>query len=186
VIKFSESIANCETLEELTKVESMINLEKTRSLKYQEFLSEAVEKFNSLNSLVAKQKTHIKELTKMEEDMKEADEDRRMELEEKKSQIEEQIHEGTINVQESAINSAVNESEYAETVSATVKARRTTWKWEVKDIKAAFKKMPSWVKMEIDEEKLKDYLKACKEQGQLEDKEEFEFAGIRFFKQKLF
>jgi len=47
-ILFAKQIADCETSQQLTAIESKINLEKTRKEKYQEFLPEAATRFTAL------------------------------------------------------------------------------------------------------------------------------------------
>ena len=188
-LRFASDIANCETLASLTNVERIINLEKTRKDKYQEFIGDAAEKFSELNALLATQKVRVKELEKIREEERIAaakeDDEALMKLQEKKEAVQESIEEAKIVVQETAINQALEEPiEVAETIFPAVKARRSAWTWEVKDIRETAKKMPEWTEIKPIDEKIDEYLKAKKAEGI--SGEEFTVAGIRFFLKKTY
>lgn len=184
VIHFSEQIANCKSALELTSIEKLINLEKTYKLKYQEFLPEAIERFNGLNSLIKDQKSKTKEWLKISTaEQKTTDQEELLELQQKKEEIETAIDENKISVQEQAINHTTKaEIPVAQEVLPDLKPRRTTWEWEVKDIKETQKKMPGWVELLVNDTKVDEYLKAKKQEGIAG--EEFTFAGIRFYLKK--
>lgn len=185
LIKFSSQIASCSTSKELVSVERMINLEKTRKDNYEEFFDLAVSKFSELNSQLAVQKEKIKELERLEElEKKEKDETLILEIKEKKDEIKDIIDESKISIQEKAIDTSLNVVDLAEEVFAEVKPRRSVWVWEAKNLKETLKKMPDWVELTTNDEKINDYLKAKKSEGI--HGEDFEFAGIRFYLKKTY
>lgn len=188
-IKFASDIARCTSAADLTSVERLINLEKTRKDKYEEFYDEAVEKYNELNSLLATQKIQIKELEKIKEEEEKAETDEELlEIQDKKEAIIDKIEEAKIIVQETAINQTENDIEEVEVILPNVKARRSVFTWEVVDKKELIKKKPEWteiiVKEELVDEYLKAYLKEKKESKQAV--EEFTFAGIKFYLKKTY
>ncbi|HJY21384.1 MAG TPA: hypothetical protein VJ279_00785, partial [Hanamia sp.] len=145
-LRFASDIANCSTLQELTNVERVINLEKTRKEKYQEFIDDASERFTELNALLATQKIQVKKLEQLREEERLAaaneDDEALIKLQEQKEEVQERIEEAKIIVQETAINQSLEESpvEVAETIFPTIKARRSVWEWEVTDIRETAKK----------------------------------------------
>ena len=189
-LRFASDIANCTTLASLTNVERIINLEKTRKDKYQEFIGDAAEKLSELNALLATQKIRVKELEKIREEERIAaankDDEALIKLQEQKEEVQERIEEAKIIVQETAINQSLEESpvEVAETIFPTIKARRSVWEWEVTDIRETAKKMPDWTEIKPIDSKIDEYLKAKKAEGITG--EEFTVAGIRFFLKKTY
>jgi len=185
VLNFAQKIAACQTNKELVDVERLINFEKNSAQsksKYQEFLPDAVEKLDSLSVAVKKQKDLVKQLTKLEAVINEES----IELVEKKEELQNRFEESKLTIQEAAINSSTNGGiEVAQEVLPQIKPRRSVWTYEVKDLSTTAKKMPSWVRMELNEGVVDEYLKAKKAEG-LDDKEEFEVAGVRFFIQKTY
>jgi len=67
---------------------------------------------------------------------------------------------------------------------AAPKPRRQVWTYESTDINETLKKMPNFVELTLNKEKVDEYLKAKKAEGI--DGEEFNVFGIRFFIQKSF
>jgi small-conductance mechanosensitive channel len=188
-INFSRQIAECTTSQRLTDIERLINLEKTRKDKYMEFADEAIEKYTELNVLLTAQKATVKQLEEIKRQEQEAkdkqDEEAMIKLQEQREAAETKIEEAKIVVQETAINQATTSYiPVAEEIIPTVKARRTTWTWEVKDIKETAKRMPDWTTITPIESKIDEFLKAKKAEGI--DGEEFIVAGIRFYVQKTF
>lgn len=190
LLSFSKKIAECTTSKQLTEIESLINLEKTRTQKYQEFVSLAKERYSTLASLLAKQKDKVKELENLERQKKalekanDGDEVSMLDLESKIDEQKSAIEETKIEIEEHAIDSAINvgsDVETAEEITPEVKARRTTWKWRVKDIKELQKKMPHLVKLVADEEKIDEWLKSKKTDGSLKDQESVIVNGIEFY-----
>lgn len=188
-VLFSSQISEATTMAQLTKIESIINLEKTRSAKYQEFLPDAVARYTELNGILKTQKAAVVELEKIAKAEQEAlagnDDQAVIDLAEKREAAEQILEENKIIVQETAINQSVaaGTATYTQTYH-TVKAKRSTWKWEVQDINLTQKKMPSFVKLVIDKDAVDAYLASKKAEGIKE--EEFSVFGIKFFLEKTY
>lgn len=133
-VTFAKQIADAKTTAELTRIESIINLEKGRKEKYQEFLPDAIEKFTALNANLKTQKEAVKELERLELEKQEAlssgNDEAALEIMERQEAVESKIEEQKINVQETAVNTTYKVIE-VESVLPTVKAKRSVWKWEV-------------------------------------------------------
>lgn len=191
-IEFAKRIADCKTSKELTALESKINLEKSRKERYEEFLPEAVVRFNELNSILAAQKKLVREIEQAEEDLKLAqqnnDEQSIIDLTNKIEEKQELVEEKQIEVQEAAINQSMQSSSISEatTIFPNIKAKRTTWAYEVVNQKEVMKKAPELVVFSVDDEKVKAVLKNLKDTKQLEDKEEYILNGIRYFSKQTF
>lgn len=187
-VNFARMIADSTTTEQLTKIESTINLEKTRKEKYQEFLPDAVNRYNQLNAILKTQKDSVREIEKIEEEKKKAEKEGNdallLELQQKQETAEQKVEETKIEVQETAIAQSMSAVVEPEVIIPTVKARRSVWKWALIDIKETAKKMPSFVQMQTVDEKIDEYLKARKAEGI--SGEEFTFAGIKFYLEKTF
>lgn len=191
IMTFSSRIAACETSKDLIDVERRINLESGAAqtkVKYAEFLPEYQAKLKGLATLIADQKEKVKAI----EDLlvKAADVDDEYEQEEIMEQIENMniaIDENKIKVQEDAVDSATSmEVVDAVTMFPNVGARRSTWHYEVEDIKALQKALPHLVKLVPDDEKIKELLKTKKTDGSLNGKEELVYFGIKFYQKKLY
>lgn len=190
-IQFAKDIAECTTSQQLTGVEKRINLEKTRKEKYMEFLEDATNRFNELNALLKTQKGTVRELEEIAEQKAQAEKDQNdqllLELQQRQEVAETKVEEAKIVVQETAINQSMNEeTEVAQEVLPEIKARRTTWKYEVVNEKEVMKKSPELVVFSLDEDKVKANLKLLKDSNQLEGKTELIVNGIRYFEQKTF
>lgn len=190
-LKFSTDIAACTTSESLGHIERLINLEKGRKEKYQEFLPDAVNRFNELNSLLAIQKVEIKKLDGIKKQQeiaaKAQDEEKMMELQKQKEESENRIEEAKIVVQETAVKQSLsNHVEYATEVLPEVKARRTTWQYEMVNEKEVMKKAPELLIVSLNDSKIKDVLKTLKDTNQLAGKQELILNGIRYYEQKSY
>jgi hypothetical protein len=190
-IKFSNDIARCQTFDSLSYVERMINLEKGRKEKYQEFLPNAVERFTELNSLLANQKIEVKKLEEIkrqeDEAKKQKDDEKLIELQKQREESENRIEEAKIVVQETAVKQSLDSHvEYADIVIPEVKARRTTWKFEMVNEKEVMKKAPELLIVSLNEDKAKEVLKTLKDTIQLVGKTELILNGIRYYEQKTF
>lgn len=193
-LKFSSDIAACKTSEQLSYVERMINLEKGRKDKYAEFLDEAVSRYNELNALLKVQKTTVRELEENARQQLEAiqkqDDAKLIELKEKQEQVQNKAEEAKIQVQEAAINQSMRgHTSYIPTateVMPDVRARRTTWGYEMVDKKEVMKKSPELLIVALDGDKVKAILKTLKDTNQLTGKTELVVNGIRYFEQKTF
>lgn len=190
-ITFAKQIAECTTSQQLTNIERTINLEKTRKDKYQEFLEEATNRYSELNSILANQKVIVKDLeenARLQAEAKNKNDDAELlRLQEQQQLQEAKVEENKTVVQETAINQALKEEvPVAQEVLPEIKARRTTWKYEVVNEKEVMKKAPELVVFAIDEEKVKANLKLLKDSNQLEGKTELTINGIRYYEQKTF
>jgi vacuolar-type H+-ATPase subunit I/STV1 len=191
VMAFSKQISECKTSQELISLERMINLEKGKSSKYQEFIGEAKERLESLTALIKQQKEIIKEsvalVEKLAKAVEENDDETIVALSDKKEELTSRIEENQILVQEQAINSTLNNQlETATEVFPIVKARRTVWSFEGLNLKETMKKAPHLLVISLDEKKVKESLQILKDSGQLEGKTEFVLNGIRYFESKSF
>lgn len=190
-VNFAKSIAECITSVQLTNIERNINLEKTRKDKYMEFYDDAVTRYSELNALLKTQKETVRQLEenarKQAEAKKANDDAALLKLQEEQAAQEAKIEEAKTIVQETAINQSMKaEVPVAQEILPEVKARRTTWKFEVVNEKEVMKKAPELVVFSIDEEKVKANLKLLKDSNQLDGKTELIINGIRYFEQKTF
>lgn len=187
-VNFAKIIADATTTVRLLEIEKLINLEKGRKEKYQEFLPDAVTRFNELNAILKNQKEAVRlqeQLKQQEEDAKNNNDDAAViSIQEKLENITSKIEENKVEVQETAIAQTMNEVIEPEILMPTVKARRSVWKYEVVDINETVKKMKDWTVIEPNTEKIEEYLKAKKAEGITG--EEFTVAGIRFYLEKTF
>lgn len=189
-IYYAKVIADCKTTTELTKIESIINLEKSRKEKYAEFLPQAIERYNELNAILKTQKGNINELERLELEKVQAelagDDEKIIEIEEKKEATAVKIEESKVVVQEKAIEqSFAAEIPTAKVVYPAVKAKRSVWKWKAIDLKETAKKMPSWTVITTVDSAIDEYLKAKKTEG-INSEEPFTVAGIEFYLEKTF
>lgn len=189
VISFAQRIVSCTTIKELTELERIINLEKGRKEKYMEFLSEAAGKFSQLNKNISEQKDIIRKKEEVDKQLEESkkigkDEDA-ISLMDVSESMNNEIDKKKIEIQESAVNMQMEETPVlAPTIFPKVSVKRTTWEWEVLDIKETLKKFPQFVDIVPNKEKINEYLKAKKAEGI--NANEFSFAGIRFYKKEVF
>lgn len=188
-VNFAKIIADADSTPRLLEIERLINLEKGRKEKYQEFLPEAVERFTQLNVILKNQKDAVKlreELKQKELDaIKTQNDAALLEIQIKQEAVESKIEENKVEVQETAIaQSMPPEIIVPEVILPTVKARRSVWKYKVLDIKETARKIPDWVQMQLNDNKVDDYLKAKKAEGITG--ESFTVAGIEFYLEKTF
>lgn len=193
ILAFSQKIASATTSEQLIGIERFINLEKANKAKYGEFLEEAVAQYTQLlNEPLKAQKENIRQLedvaAKKAEAEAKGDDSTFLELHEKEAQLETKIEEAKMVTQENAIASATAPtlSSYTTVSSPAVKPDRQSWKFEVKDINVAYKKMPQWVELIPNNEVIKSYLNGKKVEGIPNGTKEFEVAGIRFYLEEKF
>lgn len=190
ILQQSRNIAAATTHEQLVNIEKLIGSNKGNKNRYQEFLPELVERCNELTPIIKQQKEHIKELQRIElEKMKaekQQDDRKLLELQEQQEVIQHSIDEKKIQVQEEAIHQATRPDEVQTVLpqQQAIRYRRQAWKWEVKDIKLLAKKAPHLVILMPDEEKIDELLKTKRADGSLDDKEELEVMGIRFYLEK--
>jgi hypothetical protein len=190
-VLFAKKIAECTTTQQLTEIERLINLEKSRKEKYMEFLDEAVIRFTELNTLLKDQKETVRKLEEIkrqeEEAIKEQDDEKILQLQQQKEEAEAKIEENKVVVQETAINQSMNtDIPVAKEVFPTISARRTTWKYEMVSEKEVMKKAPELLVVSLDDDKVKQTLKTLKDTKQLEGKTELVLNGIRYFEVKTY
>lgn len=184
-IQQSQAIAAATTPQEIVRIEKLIGSHKGNSSRYQEFLPMLQSKAANLDDLIKDQKVAIKKLEalKTAEKAAEATGDDQAVLDSREAQEElaAKIHENREVVQEKAIGMATQ----AEVVEPEIiipiipKARRSTWKWELIDIKAAQK--AGLTKTVIDEDQVNEILKKKRE-----NEEEVTENGVRYFIERRF
>lgn len=194
-IKFANDIANCKTSEEITNIERLINLEKSRD-KYEELKGEAAEAFTLLNEDVRTQKLLVKEMEALVAKQKLADEsgddETYLAIAEKLETKETEIAQARIEIQESVLNTEPTFAPHEE-VYNTVKASRTTWKAVVVNEQDAYKKNPELFELLLIADKIKEKIAALKSDGKLSNlpyNENGEISyvenGIKYFESKKY
>lgn len=187
----SQAIAGAKTLGELTAIEKIIGSHKANKARYAEFLPDLVGKAENLIPLIKQQKDNIRKLEAVKEAEAKAaesgDDQAVLDAMEAKESLQNKFDEVNIKAQEQAVGMATR----VETVvvpevvlPAAPKPRRQVWTYESTDINETLKKMPNFVELSLNKEKVDEYLKAKKAEGI--EGEEFTVFGIRFFIQKSF
>ena len=187
----SQAIAGAKTLGELTAIEKIIGSHKANKARYAEFLPDLVGKSENLTPLIKQQKDNIRKLEAVKEAEAKAaesgDDQAVLDAMEAKESLQNKFDEVNIKAQEQAVGMATR----VETVvvpevvlPAAPRPRRQVWVFESVDINETLKKMPNFVELSLNKEKVDEYLKAKKAEGI--DGEEFTVFGIRFFIQKSF
>jgi hypothetical protein len=193
LLHYTQLIAEAKTSAQIVDIEKKLHLEKTRKDKYGEFLSLAIERYDTLAGLIKEQKVKVKALEvltgKLEKAKQDGDADAMLDLEQKIDDVKEAVAEGNINLQEYAINEATKVDDdiiNAEEILPAVKTRRTTIKSEAIDIKTLFKKLPHLVNLVLNDEEVKKFVKTKVAEGALNDVDEINVFGLRIYKEKLF
>jgi hypothetical protein len=187
----SQAIAGAKTLDELVAVEKIIGSHKANKARYAEFLPDLVGKAENLTPLIKQQKDNIRKLEAVKEAEAKAtesgDDQAVLDAREAQESIQNKFDEVNIKAQEQAVGMATR----VETVvvpevvlPAAPRPRRSVWTYESTDINETLKKMPNFVELSLNKEKVDEYLKAKKAEGI--EGEEFTVFGIRFFIQKSF
>lgn len=187
----SQAIAGAKTLGELTAIEKIIGSHKANKARYAEFLPDLVGKAENLTPLIKQQKDNIRKLEAVKEAEAKAaesgDDQAVLNAREAQESLQNKFDEVNIKAQEQAVGMATR----VETVvvpevvlPAAPKPRRQVWTYESVDINETLKKMPNFVELTLNKEKVDEYLKAKKAEGI--EGEEFTVFGIRFFIQKSF
>lgn len=187
----SQAIAGAKTLPELTAIEKIIGSHKANKSRYSEFLPELVAKAELLTPLIKEQKKVIRELEALKEAEEKAlqsgDDQAAIDAAEAQQSLQNRFDEVNIKAQEQAVNMAtkVDTVIVPEVVlPAAPKPRRSVWTYEAVDLQETLKKMPHFVELSLNKEKVDEYLKAKKAEGI--NGEEFTVFGIRFYLQKSF
>jgi len=193
ILSFSTKIAECKTDQEVVSVEKLVNLEKTRKEKYGDLLPEMEELLTSLSPAIKSQKEAIRTLNKLSDQetkaLESGDDEQVLEILDKKGSLETQIQENKIKVQENTVNNISNRGNTYSVVTPlypTVKAKRTTYKYEVVDLGQVIKKTPEFTTTIINNAKVDEFLKSARIQKELEDNDEFIENGIRYFKERKY
>lgn len=187
----SQAIAGAKTLGELTAIEKIIGSHKANKARYAEFLPDLVGKAENLTPLIKQQKDNIRKLEAVKEAEIEAaklgDDQAFLDAMREKESLQNKFDEVNIKAQEQAVGMATR----VETVvvpeivlPAAPRPRRSVWVFESVDINETLKKMPNFVELSLNKEKVDEYLKAKKAEGIEGD--EFTVFGIHFFIQKSF
>lgn len=187
----SQAIAGAKTLQELTSIEKIIGSHKANKSRYAEFLPQLIERADSLTPLIKQQKDTIKKLEAIREEELKAeqsgDDQAVLEAIEKRESLQSKIEEVHIRVQEQAIDMATKPESVVVpevVVAAAPRPRRQTWEWQVLDINETMRKMPSFVTLSPNKEKIDEYLKAKRAEGITG--EEFMALGIKFYVKKSY
>lgn len=187
----SQAIAGAKTLGELTAIEKIIGSHKANKARYAEFLPDLVGKAENLTPLIKQQKDNIRKLEAVKEAEAKAtesgDDQAVLNAREAQESLQNKFDEVNIKAQEQAVGMATR----VETVvvpevvlPAAPRPRRSVWTYESVDINETLKKMPNFVDLTLNKEKVDEYLKAKKAEGI--EGEEFTVFGIRFFILKSF
>jgi len=187
----SQAIAGAKTLVELTAIEKIIGSHKANKARYAEFLPDLVGKAENLTPLIKQQKDNIRKLEAVKEAEAKAtesgDDQAVLNAREAQESLQNKFDEVNIKAQEQAVGMATR----VETVvvpevvlPAAPRPRRQVWTYESVDINETLKKMPNFVELTLNKEKVDEYLKAKKAEGI--EGEEFTVFGIRFFILKSF
>lgn len=141
----SQAIAAATTPEELVRIEKLIGSHKANAARYGEYLPLMAEKAANLTDLIKSQKEALRKLEALKTAEKAAeatgDDQAVLDSREAQEQVAAQIEEKRTTVQEVSISMATaSEITEVEVIAPTApKPRRTSWKFEVTDIKAAQK-----------------------------------------------
>lgn len=180
-INQSQAIAAAQNPEELVRIEKLIGSHKANSSRYAEFLPLMAAKAANLTDLIKTQKIALKELEWLKTAENAAneigDDQAILDSREAQEEITAKISENRETVQEKAIHMAINSEVTEVEVIAPVapKPRRTSWKYEAVDMKAAFK--AGLTLIVVDEEKVGEIL-VQKRKDEIECTEN----GIRYYK----
>lgn len=189
ILTKANDIAAADTYEKLESIRRLIDLEKTRKNIYDDQLGILTERCTELNALIASQKAAIKLRQELDALTAEAATDEEiLSLYGQKEVVDQDIADRAIDVQETALNAASRQSEAItpEVVLPTVKARRTTWKYELVDVDKAFQKCKGMLDIALNSEKAKERLNELKGTGELDNEEEYVESGIRYYQEKLY
>lgn len=184
VLDFSQKIASCQSKEELTSVERLINLEKspTRASKYGEFHQEAIKRYDEvLIPILKDQKTKIDEKEKLEAALqKETDPEKHDELKTQLEEKENEIIQNQVKVQEGALSQQAAATEEPEVVLPSIKTKRTDIVPEIVDMALVFKKYPELLSIELKIAEAKKMGQTLKDAGAFNGKDELKVNGIKF------
>lgn len=183
MVEYAKGISECKDYKQLTWVERVINLDKARAAKggFGKYSDVAVEKFEALTKNITEQKEIIKEIEVLKageniEELQEAIDETKQLLEEKRMEVQDTVVDEI----------STQKFQEAPKVFNTVKARRTTWKYEIDDLQTILKKSPNLLNITLDDSKVKEIQNKLKGDGKFEGVTEFVYNGIRFFEHKTY
>lgn len=188
--KIATDIRNAASDSDIVSVEKLIGLEKTKKGVYQEFLPDLILSLDNLRPQIKEQKENVRRLMEIEEKEKAAVESGEMHeaaaLREEKENIQTVIEHTGIKIHEKAFSEAVKIDVVVPDVVEIAPKGRSNWKWEITDIKILQKKMPHLVKLVPNDEAIDLLLKTKRQEGELDNLEEQDWNGIRFFNDRKF
>lgn len=188
--KIANDIRNANTDDDIVSVEKMIGLEKTKKNLYQEFLPDLITQLDNLRPQIREQKENVRRLQELNQKEKEAIEKGEIyeatAIREEKEYVQTVIEHTGIKIHEKAFEEAIKIEVVVPEVVEVAPKGRTNWKWEVTDIKLLQKKMPHLVKIVPNDEAIDLLLKTKRQDGALDDVEEENWNGIRFFNDRKF
>ncbi len=188
--KIANDIRNANTDADIVSVEKMIGLEKTKKNLYQEFIPDLITQLDNLRPHIREQKENVRRLQELNQKEKEAIEKGEIyeatAIREEKEYVQTVIEHTGIKIHEKAFEEAIKIEVVVPDVVEIAPKGRTNWKWEVTDIKLLQKKMPHLVKMVPDDAAIDLLLKTKRQGGELDDVEEQNWNGIRFFNDRKF
>jgi len=184
ILTYSQKIADCTSKKELTKVESLINLEKSesRASKYGDYHPKAIERFNEvLLPIIRDQKAKLDEKERLKNELKDTtDPEKFDELKEKLEEKENEILQNKVEVQENALTPLQNEPIEPEYVAPSIKAKRSDIIAEIVDINLVFKKNRELLNIELKVAEAKKIGNTLKSAGAFGDKDEITVDGIKY------
>lgn len=191
IVNITNEITESDDAATIVNIEKRIGSETARTGVYMEFIPLLKQKCNEIKPLISRQKDFIRSLKKIESEkqvsIKSGDENSVLAAMESAQDLRSTIDENKILIQEKALNVV----ESANVVVATpttpyVRASRTWWTWEVKDVSELYKKQPDMVELVPNKNKIDEFMKRLKEDGTLEDKKEVVINGVRYYENKSF
>lgn len=196
IIEQSQAIAGAKTDDEIVRIQKLIGSNKANKTRYEEFLPEFVERCNALNDLMNSQKETIRELEKLAKQKLEAetkgDDATIIAIQDQEEVLLHKAEENKIVVQEISIKQAESTGamETARQVYPTVKARHTSWKYELlPDQKSQEKALKAGlVELTLNDEKVQVLIETLKDTKQINvtDKKELIVNGVRIFLSERF
>lgn len=189
VLAKTAEIARAETSNELTAIEKTIVSEWKNKAKYEEFITEFIERTKELTALLKKQRKTVEELEALQKKKtlaeKKGDDKKILQLMEKEESLADKVQESKTVVQETAINQMTAPKSYNTYVApAAPKARRTTWKFEIDDLNQIVKEDIGLLSCELNFKEVSALLNTLKNDGTLAGKTELKYKGIRFYEHK--
>lgn len=189
ILNQSQAIAMADTVKELETIEDLLKFHKKDKVTYMEFLPELAVKVDELSPLIKKQKKNIDDLKELNKKKlaaeRKGDDATLIKLMSKEDVVSSKIEEAKIVVQETAINQSTKASSAPVYIpTQEVKARRTTWKYELVDVDEALKTNRDVLDITLNSVKAKEILEEQKEVCTIGGKKEFVYGGIRFYEHK--